>query len=159
SEGALYEVVTEQLTGGWGGHVRNDGRVNTPSVLLCKKTPIEQTSYPANRFLSCLAESPQDSTEAKVYEDDDAYDVYSVLLPHEESFEFAKGTLVIQQETASEPDNASEPCVTADAALRFKEAIADYNRVNRRQWLLQRRFHIDKPYQILSSDTILRVFN
>ena len=27
SEGAVYEVTTDQLTGGWGGYVRNDGRV------------------------------------------------------------------------------------------------------------------------------------
>src|SRR5262249_54049466 len=107
-------------------------------------------------FLS-IARS-QHPTEPSVYEVDDAYDVYSVLLPHEESFEFAKSTLVIRQETASKPDNVSEPCVTADAALRFKDAIADYNRVNRRQWLLQRRFHIDKPYQIVSSDTISHLF-
>lgn len=101
---------------------------------------------------------PQHSNEPNVYEVDDAYDVYSVLLPHEESFEFAKGTLVIRQETVSNPDKASVPCVTADAARRFKDAIADYNGVNRSQWLLQRRFQIDKPYEIVSSDTISLVF-
>jgi hypothetical protein len=57
SEGAVYEVVTEQLTGGWGGYVRNDGRVQKPTIVLCQKAPFERTSYPANRFLSCLAES------------------------------------------------------------------------------------------------------
>ena len=57
SEGAVFEVVTEQLTGGWGGYVRNDGRIHMPRVLPCKKAPIEQTAYPANRFLSCLAEA------------------------------------------------------------------------------------------------------
>ena len=56
SKGAVYEVVTEQLTGGWGGYVSNDGRVRTPTVILCKKAPVEQTSIPANRYLSCLAE-------------------------------------------------------------------------------------------------------
>jgi hypothetical protein len=57
SEGAVYEVETEQLTGGWGGHVRNDGRVHKPTIIRCQKDPVEQTSFPANRFLSCLAES------------------------------------------------------------------------------------------------------
>jgi hypothetical protein len=57
SEGAVYEVVTGQLTGVWGGYVRNDGRVHKPTIVLCQKAPFEQTSYPANRFLSCLAES------------------------------------------------------------------------------------------------------
>jgi hypothetical protein len=57
SEGAVYQVVTEQLTGGWGGYVRNDGRVHKPIIVLCQKAPFERTEYPANRFLSCLAES------------------------------------------------------------------------------------------------------
>lgn len=57
SKGAVYEVVTEQLTGGWGGYVSNDGRVHTPTVLLCKNAPIEQTTYRANRYLTCPAES------------------------------------------------------------------------------------------------------
>lgn len=57
SEGAVYEVVTDQLTAGWAGYVYNDGRVNAPTVIPCKKAPIERASCPANRYLTCLAES------------------------------------------------------------------------------------------------------
>ena len=56
SDGAVYEVDTEQLTDGWGGHVRNDGRVRKPIITLCQKAPFESISFPANRFLSCLTE-------------------------------------------------------------------------------------------------------
>jgi hypothetical protein len=82
--------------------------------------------------------------------------VYSVLLPHEESSRFAKGTLVIQQETVSKPIKESPwgACLTPEAANTFKDAIADYERVSRRQWLLQRHFQIEKPYEIVSSDAM-----
>ena len=44
--------------------------------------------------------------------------------------------------------------MTPEAASRFKDAIADYKRVNKKQWLLQRQFQIEKPYEIVSSETI-----
>ena len=95
----------------------------------------------------------QTSIAAKTYDVKDAYQIYSLLLPHEESYNFAKGTLIIQEETESKRD-VSEPCVTPEAASRFKDAIADYKRVNKKQWLLQRQFQIEKPYEIVSSETI-----
>jgi hypothetical protein len=60
SDGAIYEVETDQLTGGWARYVFNDRRVSVPTVIPCKKVPIERTSYPANRYLTCLAESKAD---------------------------------------------------------------------------------------------------
>jgi hypothetical protein len=44
--------------------------------------------------------------------------------------------------------------VTPEAASRFKDAIADYKRLNKKPWLLQRQFQIEKPYEIVSSDAI-----
>ncbi|MGA3200836.1 MAG: hypothetical protein ABSD89_15745 [Halobacteriota archaeon] len=93
----------------------------------------------------------QTSVAAKTYHVEDAYQIYNLLLPHEESYGFAKGTLIIQEETVSKRD---EPCVTPEAASRFKDAIADYKRLNKKQWLLQRQFQIEKPYEIVSSDAI-----
>ncbi len=86
----------------------------------------------------------------------DAYEVYSVVLPHEESYEFAKGTLVIQQETM--PKAGIESCLTPEAANRFKDAIADYERVNRKAWILQRQFEIEKNYELVTAETIKVVF-
>jgi len=94
---------------------------------------------------------------AKPYDVEDAYQIYSLLLPHEESYGFAKGTLIIQEETVSEP-GASQPCVSSDAARRFKNAIAEYHRSNKESWLLKRQFQIEKPYEVVSSDAIQDLF-
>ena len=96
----------------------------------------------------------QTSAAAKTYDVKDAYQIYSLLLSHEELFNFAKGPLIIQAETEESKGDLSEPCVTPEAASRFKDAIADYKRVNKKQWLLQRQFQIEKPYGIVSSETI-----
>jgi hypothetical protein len=54
SEGNVFEVVTDQLSGGWAGYVYNDRRVSVPTVIPCKNSPLERTSYPANRYLTCV---------------------------------------------------------------------------------------------------------
>jgi hypothetical protein len=90
------------------------------------------------------------------YDVDEAYRVYSVLLPREESYQFADGTLVIQEETVSERLDAK--CLSAGATRKFKDAIIDYEQVNSKQWLLQRLFQSEKPYGLLSSDAIKAAF-
>jgi hypothetical protein len=97
--------------------------------------------------------SSQPSSEAAPYNVEDAYQIYSLLLPHEQSFDFAKGTLVIQQETVPGPEPSAQ-CLSPEAAQRFKEAVADYSRIKRKHWLLQRQFQIEKPYEIVSLETI-----
>jgi len=57
SKGTLYEVQTDELGHGWAGVVRNTGLVRSVTVTRCEKAPVEQTSYPANRDLTCLADS------------------------------------------------------------------------------------------------------
>ncbi len=94
----------------------------------------------------------QDSEERQAYDVDEAYSIYSVLLPQEESFGFAIPTLVIQQETVPKP-NVS-PCLTEGAAKKFGGAEADFWRVNRRRWTLLRHFEINKPYKLVSEGTI-----
>jgi hypothetical protein len=109
--------------------------------------------------LCCSAvAAAQTSVAAKTYDVEDAYRIYNVLLPHEESYSFAKGTLIIQEETVSNRA-ASETCVTAEAANRFKDAIADYKRLNRKQMLLKREFQIEKVYEVVSSDMIETLLN
>jgi hypothetical protein len=97
------------------------------------------------------------SMKTKTYDVEDAYQIYSVLLPREESYRFAESTLVIQQETEVSPHKPEE-CVTAAAADRFKEAILDYASANGEKWLLQRGFHIEKPYQIVSTNDMKPIF-
>jgi hypothetical protein len=93
------------------------------------------------------------STAEASYDVADAYQIYGVLLPHEEAVDSANGTLIIREETVSTP-HVSEPCLTAEAANKFKDAIADYDRVNGKSRLLQRQFQIEKPYEVVSSATI-----
>lgn len=99
----------------------------------------------------------QASIKPKPYDVQDAYQIYSLLLPGEESYSFAEGTLIIRQETVSN-QSLPDQCLTKEAAGRFREAIADYNRVNREQWLLQRQFHSEKPYEIVNSSTVEVLF-
>jgi hypothetical protein len=95
----------------------------------------------------------QPAATARTYDVQESYQIYSLLLPYEQSYGVAKGTLVIQQETVSRPD-LLRPCLTPEAFNQFKDAIADYNHINRKPWLLQRRFQIEKPYEIVSSQSI-----
>ena len=93
----------------------------------------------------------------KAYDVEDAYEIYSLVLPEQEAYTFAKGALIIQEETVWW-NPLGDYGVTPEAATRFKDAIADYKRLNSEQWLLQRRFQIEKPYEIVSSDGIRAAF-
>ena len=103
-------------------------------------------------ILNCSAILAQEAAK-EPYEDDEAYHVYSVLLPQEESYGIAKGTLVIQEDTVPS-DGPTTPCLTPEATSKFKDAIADFRRVNSKQWRLQRHFDSEKPYEIESAETI-----
>lgn len=50
---------------------------------------------------------------------------------------------MIQEETVSDR-RADDVSLTAGAAEKFKEAISDFNRVNNKRWILQRRFQIER---------------
>ena len=53
SKHELYEVDTNQLGNGFGGYVGTSGIVRTVNVSRCEKAPVEETSVPANRYLTC----------------------------------------------------------------------------------------------------------
>jgi len=95
----------------------------------------------------------QQATAATSHDLDDAYQIYSLLLPFEEAYDFAKGTLVIQQDTVAS-QAVGKPCLTTEAAERFKDAIANFEEENRKPVLLQRQFQIDKPYELVSAEAI-----
>ena len=79
--------------------------------------------------------------------------IYSLLLPQEESYRFAKDTLMIREKTL--PDiGVTEACLTSAVANKFKDAIAGFNRFHSKKWLLQRQLQIEKPYKIVSSGVI-----
>lgn len=108
-------------------------------------------------FILCISAAiAQDSTSTKAYGLDDAYEVYSAVLADEISSGFATGTLVIQQNTVSKPGISA--CLTDEATKRFADAEADFWHANRRDWILLRRFEINKPYDLLSEGTIRAAF-
>jgi hypothetical protein len=94
----------------------------------------------------------QNSAVAKPYNVAEAYRIYSLLLPHEESYGFAKDTLMIQEMTVAE--DVSGACLTQADTNTFKGAIAGYKRVYRKKWLLRRHFQIEKAYRIVGPDVI-----
>lgn len=112
-------------------------------------------------FVACLCWSAiaagQTSVAAKPYDVQEAYQIYSLLLPNEESYGLAKGRLVIQQDAAQKHE-ALNSCLTNEAANKFRDAISDFNRQDAKGWILQRRFQIAKPYVLIDSGTIGRVF-
>lgn len=103
-------------------------------------------------MLCIYAGVAQESGERQAYDLDEAYAVYSGLLPQEESFGFATGTLVIHEETVPNPDAGA--CLTKEAAKKFRDAVSNFARVNSKDWALQRHFKIEKPYELVSEDTI-----
>jgi len=88
--------------------------------------------------------------QPKSYEDAEAYEVYSAILPTSWAWQVAKAqSLVIREETMPykmclRPDAKSEAVVGP--------AISEYVRLNEKPWLLQRSLSIEKPYELVGSD-------
>ena len=99
----------------------------------------------------CFGVSAQNSPVGE-YDDQDAYEIYSLLLPTEKSHGLANGTLVIQQETITSV-KLDDSCRKPQVASEFKDAREDYNRHNEPMHL-QRKFNIDKPYELVNTETI-----
>ena len=111
----------------------------------------------------CTLNAAAENEPAEPYSVDEAYRIYSLLLPNEESYGFANGTLVIQEETVRQLQRNNvwpgpEACISPEVADQFKDAITDYNRVNLKRWSLQRQFQIARPYEVVSSDAISVLF-
>jgi hypothetical protein len=105
--------------------------------------------------LSCSsAILAQQSSSPEAYTDEDAYQVYDALLPQDSSL----STVVIDANTSGQiaggrAKRGPEACIAPAAAAEFKDAIDDYNRVNQNKWLLQRKFSLQRPYEILDLAT------
>ena len=96
-------------------------------------------------LLLLLFSSFPTQTTASAYEDADAYEVYSTILPSEWPLRVAHAKqLVIRRETST-----YEMCLKPDPEIqaRFGPAIADYIRQNEKKWLLQPKFSLATPYR------------
>jgi len=99
----------------------------------------------------------QNPSLPKAYNVDEAYQIYSLLIPSEGAYKNGNGTLIIQEETVSWP--VAPGCVSAQAADRFKDALASYAKAQKHMWRLERQFQIERPYKLVPSDTIHKFFN
>ena len=95
----------------------------------------------------------QESSAPHDYEEPDAYQIYSLLVPHEESYGFANSTLIIQQETVTSAA-VTGACLSPEVARRFKDAASDYEHARTKKWLLRQQFKIEKPYEVVDSKAI-----
>lgn len=102
--------------------------------------------------LNVTAATGQGFSGARRYEDADAYKIYDLLIPQEESYAFAKEVLMIQESAVSQ--GLSGACLRQADAYRFKGAIADYDRAREKRWLFQRHFQIAKAYRIVGTEVI-----
>ncbi|HEU0175566.1 MAG TPA: hypothetical protein VFV58_14995 [Blastocatellia bacterium] len=86
------------------------------------------------------------------YEDAEAYEVYSVILPTVwPSLLGNAKSLVIRSETIGykmclQPEAESEKIIG--------QAISEYVKLNKMAWLLQRRLSIEKPYELIPYDEL-----
>jgi hypothetical protein len=85
--------------------------------------------------------------QPKPYEDAEAYEVYSTILPTEWPWQVAKAkSLVIRSETKGykmclSPDEESEKIIG--------QAISQYVKLNEKTWLLKRGLNVEKPYELV----------
>ncbi len=88
----------------------------------------------------------------KPYEDAEAYEVYSAILPMDWLWkvQWAK-SLIIRSET-----KGYKMCLRPEAESEkiIGQAISEYVRLNEKTWLLQRRLSIEKPYELIAYDEL-----
>src|ERR1035438_3249585 len=122
---------------------------------------ISRTALAAVVFLGFLSGGmAQQSADPEPYNDADAYEIYSVVLPHASY----GAMLVIQEETVPELQQPGgfprgpENCLFPEAASRFQDAVSDYIHLNQKIWRLQRKFQLEKPYEIVNRATLNTLF-
>src|SRR5215467_2377063 len=89
---------------------------------------------------------------ATVYEDPEAYEVYSAIVPSEWPVRVAHAkSLVIQTET-----KGYEMCLRPEkeSAEKFGPAISAFVSLNKTPSLLQQRINIEIPYQLIMADQL-----
>ncbi len=90
------------------------------------------------------------------YEDADAYEVYSAILPSEWPSQVAHAKTLIVLGTTKK----YEMCLHAEKESEeiVGPAISAYVKLNEKPWLLQQKLSIETPYKIIASDEFKSVF-
>jgi hypothetical protein len=93
----------------------------------------------------------------KPYDDGEAYEIYSAIIPSEWPSSVAKAkTLVIRRET-----RGYQMCLNPEGESqgRLAPAISDYVKRNEKPMLLQNSFSLDLPYHLLTADELKTIFD
>jgi len=96
------------------------------------------------------------ANQPQPYEDAEAYEVYSAVLPSEWIWSVQKAkTLAFHVET-----RAYGMCLRPEGEFQeiMGQAISEYIKLSQKTWLLQRHFNIEKPYVLITSDELKRAF-
>lgn len=99
-----------------------------------------------------LSQGVISSDKAPPYEDQEAYEVYSALIPLERPLRNARAKrLIIQNET-----KGYEMCLRPEKEWEEKigPAISDYVRSNAKPSLLQQRIEVKVPYRLIMADEL-----
>ena len=106
------------------------------------------------------------SSEPAIYNDTDAYDVYSAVLSLPENSTRPKQKIyVIRQDTLrvfgayTDSEPSSGICLRPDDEFKpiVGPAIEDYLRENKTKWRLGKKFDLDVPYELVSSETVIEL--
>lgn len=103
-------------------------------------------------FLPLFLYQGASGNKTSLYDDQQAYEIYSAILPSEWPIRDAHTkTLIIQTET-----KGFEMCLRPDKESEEKlgPAISDYTRLNAKPLLLQRRIDIETPYQLIMAEQL-----
>jgi|SRR5580692_2087705 hypothetical protein len=113
----------------------------------------ERAFFGAFVALFIVSAAAQDSIAVKPYDVAEAYQIYDLLVPKEESYRITQDSLLIRQQTVG--DSALSPkCLTPEAESKFRDAIAAFNDMASTKWLLQPKFQVGKPYELVGKDVL-----
>jgi len=110
-------------------------------------------------FFACAAASafqPGDAPSADAARRADVYAIYSLLLANPQTSHGPDDNQIYFIADTTVPGTPREPCVRApaEAAARFAEVMADYERRKDTPSTLERAFQISKPYRLLKGDGV-----
>jgi len=116
--------------------------------------------FPLLFLISVSSSSSQqcDSSPAlPVYEDADAYEVYSATLPMDSSYQDSKAVLILQRVPPSEwPIGSPREALHGDPEFNktFAPIFDSFDKANQESRSLEHHFSIPKPYKLLNKDEI-----
>lgn len=92
------------------------------------------------------------------YQVPEAYEIYSAILPARWPVTVAHAkTLLIRAETEPGPDMCLKP--EGESVAVVGPAIANFIEANKKQWLLQKTFQMDQPYEFIFEKELDGIFS